>query len=161
MDATAAPEFDDYDEGKVLYVHGGGLEWGYQRPASPGVAFGTDSQAGLSESEFQTLFEDAHEHLDVLIWSEGSTLLTASITDVHTSGERVYLIVPWDGEIVRTERYSTSWSTDGDITWAKRGPFNIGPYSYYLHESVAVSACLLYTSPSPRDRQKSRMPSSA
>ena len=27
--------------------------------------------------------------------------------------------------------------------------------------SVIVSSCLLYTSPSPRDRQKSRMPSSA
>ena len=27
--------------------------------------------------------------------------------------------------------------------------------------STAVNACLLYTSPSPRDRQKSRMPSSA
>ena len=27
--------------------------------------------------------------------------------------------------------------------------------------SAAVEACLLYTSPSPRDRQKSRMPSSA
>ena len=26
---------------------------------------------------------------------------------------------------------------------------------------VEVSSCLLYTSPSPRDRQKSRMPSSA
>ena len=26
---------------------------------------------------------------------------------------------------------------------------------------VIVNACLLYTSPSPRDRQKSRMPSSA
>ena len=26
---------------------------------------------------------------------------------------------------------------------------------------VMVAACLLYTSPSPRDRQKSRMPSSA
>ena len=26
---------------------------------------------------------------------------------------------------------------------------------------VVISACLLYTSPSPRDRQKSRMPSSA
>ena len=25
----------------------------------------------------------------------------------------------------------------------------------------AITACLLYTSPSPRDRQKSRMPSSA
>ena len=28
-------------------------------------------------------------------------------------------------------------------------------------QSLAKSSCLLYTSPSPRDRQKSRMPSSA
>src|SRR5665213_189560 len=28
-------------------------------------------------------------------------------------------------------------------------------------DRIAVSGCLLYTSPSPRDRQKSRMPSSA
>ena len=28
-------------------------------------------------------------------------------------------------------------------------------------EFIAVNTCLLYTSPSPRDRQKSRMPSSA
>ena len=34
---------------------------------------------------------------------------------------------------------------------------------YYNQDSVKVTleACLLYTSPSPRDRQKSRMPSSA
>src|SRR5665213_4617921 len=31
-------------------------------------------------------------------------------------------------------------------------------YSYYYNDPVG---CLLYTSPSPRDRQKSRMPSSA
>ena len=30
-----------------------------------------------------------------------------------------------------------------------------------LVPSLAIGACLLYTSPSPRDRQKSRMPSSA
>ena len=30
-----------------------------------------------------------------------------------------------------------------------------------IAESVENSCCLLYTSPSPRDRQKSRMPSSA
>ena len=30
-----------------------------------------------------------------------------------------------------------------------------------LLESILDQACLLYTSPSPRDRQKSRMPSSA
>ena len=30
-----------------------------------------------------------------------------------------------------------------------------------LHAVVHIRSCLLYTSPSPRDRQKSRMPSSA
>ena len=30
-----------------------------------------------------------------------------------------------------------------------------------FHEEVSANDCLLYTSPSPRDRQKSRMPSSA
>ena len=30
-----------------------------------------------------------------------------------------------------------------------------------LELGIAIKACLLYTSPSPRDRQKSRMPSSA
>ena len=32
------------------------------------------------------------------------------------------------------------------------------PYSLFIDQ---VNDCLLYTSPSPRDRQKSRMPSSA
>ena len=30
-----------------------------------------------------------------------------------------------------------------------------------LYRGVVIKICLLYTSPSPRDRQKSRMPSSA
>ena len=32
---------------------------------------------------------------------------------------------------------------------------------WLLHEDLSLLSCLLYTSPSPRDRQKSRMPSSA
>ena len=32
---------------------------------------------------------------------------------------------------------------------------------YGVHKERPFFACLLYTSPSPRDRQKSRMPSSA
>ena len=32
---------------------------------------------------------------------------------------------------------------------------------YYLDETIPLYACLLYTSPSPRDRTRSRMPSSA
>ena len=39
---------------------------------------------------------------------------------------------------------------------ARRGAELIG-----LPENFAFMGCLLYTSPSPRDRQKSRMPSSA
>ena len=31
----------------------------------------------------------------------------------------------------------------------------------YLNRNKGLEPCLLYTSPSPRDRQKSRMPSSA
>ena len=31
----------------------------------------------------------------------------------------------------------------------------------FIHPSTLIGRCLLYTSPSPRDRQKSRMPSSA
>ena len=38
----------------------------------------------------------------------------------------------------------------------------IPPHEFYkLHIAPYKGACLLYTSPSPRDRQKSRMPSSA
>ena len=35
---------------------------------------------------------------------------------------------------------------------------NVADGKVYIHKS---GSCLLYTSPSPRDRQKSRMPSSA
>ena len=35
------------------------------------------------------------------------------------------------------------------------------PYEEYVPTSEELHLCLLYTSPSPRDRQKSRMPSSA
>ena len=48
----------------------------------------------------------------------------------------------------------TTWihNTPELANWINR--FDQGGYAY-------VPACLLYTSPSPRDRQKSRMPSSA
>ena len=37
----------------------------------------------------------------------------------------------------------------------------VGPVTQTNNDPAAGSNCLLYTSPSPRDRQKSRMPSSA
>ena len=41
--------------------------------------------------------------------------------------------------------------------WSKHGCVILQPYDL----EVGAGTCLLYTSPSPRDRQKSRMPSSA
>ena len=38
---------------------------------------------------------------------------------------------------------------------------NEGPLMCFLGHTDVVPTCLLYTSPSPRDREKSRMPSSA
>ena len=43
----------------------------------------------------------------------------------------------------------------------KKMPFWIAPVLLFLPVWGAFYVCLLYTSPSPRDRQKSRMPSSA
>ena len=37
----------------------------------------------------------------------------------------------------------------------------LGERSHLLSKDINLDTCLLYTSPSPRDRQKSRMPSSA
>ena len=48
-----------------------------------------------------------------------------------------------------------------DFSWAIKNAFKrIKPNAIILAE-LELWPCLLYTSPSPRDRQKSRMPSSA
>ena len=45
---------------------------------------------------------------------------------------------------------------------SESGILNCGPLAEEGNEDIdLINACLLYTSPSPRDRQKSRMPSSA
>ena len=67
------------------------------------------------------------------------------------------------------------WSTDKDIRFQSSTGGLLNGLSLYLLETKKVDfilhtagdpdhpmrSCLLYTSPSPRDRQKSRMPSSA
>ena len=50
------------------------------------------------------------------------------------------------------------------IVWGtepKTGKFFVGTKSVFNKKLIKINYCLLYTSPSPRDRQKSRMPSSA
>ena len=58
----------------------------------------------------------------------------------------------------------------GTVQYQDRKGFDVQNFSsdqtsvgeiYYNTSAGQFKACLLYTSPSPRDRQKSRMPSSA
>ena len=58
--------------------------------------------------------------------------------------------------LAESDKEKTAFVADGKLYHFKRCPFG-------LKNAVAYCCrtCLLYTSPSPRDRQKSRMPSSA
>ena len=61
---------------------------------------------------------------------------------------------PFNGQIGSVE-LAGSWA-DGEVSLAK---FN--RKRFLVFRGTQRRDCLLYTSPSPRDRQKSRMPSSA
>ena len=51
------------------------------------------------------------------------------------------------------------WSKDCKWVWCMRHLYS--PETFEFDKLDTPQTCLLYTSPSPRDRQKSRMPSSA
>ena len=52
-------------------------------------------------------------------------------------------------------------TTPGAIRMLERAATELPDFLFGLGTVLDAETCLLYTSPSPRDRQKSRMPSSA
>ena len=121
----------------------------------------------------------AHEHDDLPAFHAVYLLLAILSAGFFNLGAFGLLIVAHMVlDVVKyRDRHGYSWhqTYDGvvreslvDITLLLVGTV----FAVYLHHSVGVaslsglmraelSICLLYTSPSPRDRQKSRMPSSA
>ena len=86
---------------------------------------------------FGTLAIRRVTHIYVANWFFGAFIITVAILHIVNSAE-----VPWSW----MKSYSVyAGAQDAMVQW------------WYGHNAV----CLLYTSPSPRDRQKSRMPSSA
>ena len=85
---------------------------------------------------------------------------------------KIILSTTADGATSPTERFRIT--SKGDIVTSSRNA-NVKTYEFSYTDGAGGSgqnknlftvnadgnACLLYTSPSPRDRQKSRMPSSA
>ena len=65
--------------------------------------------------------------------------------------------------IIESQRSALFRSDDGGKTWSERdrSQFMVWRPFYFANITVDPKNCLLYTSPSPRDRTRSRMPSSA
>ena len=65
----------------------------------------------------------------------------------------------------RLQRALEAWQPNFLKWWGELGPTEYQMFDVYLRTAVSVDAkgwaCLLYTSPSPRDQRGSRMPSSA
>ena len=72
-------------------------------------------------------------------------------------------IAPEGRKMIRIEARNALTPIERKPEWIKTRA-NMGPEYTRLRslvKSEGLHTCLLYTSPSPRDRQKSRMPSSA
>src|SRR5678809_55876 len=97
-------------------------------------------------------------------WSLKSILLTLLLSGGCTYGsysERYPFQSGFDGGVSPSFWTQKVLITGWGFTMATPyGPFNIG-YLQWQRNIDQPKTCLLYTSPSPRDRQKSRMPSSA
>ena len=94
-------------------------------------------------------------------------LMTASAANaggiVSKHASSVQLTV--DAARTQATRIGSSFSISGsniDTTdGSTAGAVSAGTITSGVYNPGTITACLLYTSPSPRDRQKSRMPSSA
>ena len=109
------------------------------RKSSPYLAFLVESkwQADVLKS-FQDMFLEADKHRQ------------SAVTDARISMDEVELL---STRIRALERAKEDALQDRDALAAR--------LAFCEARADKEKACLLYTSPSPRDRQKSRMPSSA
>ena len=100
------------------------------------------------------LIEDMETNQPEQIWEspEIPSQDNGGFGSVISDGQKAYLSVVWHRDEPTDERILDS------IVMRKLGLRNVN-LPKELREKV--ENCLLYTSPSPRDRQKSRMPSSA
>ena len=80
--------------------------------------------------------------------------LWQQIADTHLKGKPVE-------RILCTHMHPDHTGQAGFLSTEHRAPLAMSYGEYYQARVMHYSICLLYTSPSPRDRQKSRMPSSA
>ena len=94
-----------------------------------------------------------------VVWSlrvsaDGSVIYLVGESDVLLKAEIGWRAGEWHQVVLNYSEKGTALVVDGEFVAEGVGTLVVPSH-------VAALTCLLYTSPSPRDRQKSRMPSSA
>ena len=90
---------------------------------------------------------------DTFVINRGASYIGQTITDFDVSADRLDLRQVGISDIETLNRLF-------EVNYNDKLLFTINTNGYYS-KTTLNNLCLLYTSPSPRDRQKSRMPSSA
>ena len=113
-----------------------------------------------TQSPYYTKEDVVSDNSEVIINSNINTSLNLDLSNPLT-----YIWYGSASELIRAslEEVSTNWpaSIYVDSVVGSISGNNITNYTYDINTDESTFTCLLYTSPSPRDRQKSRMPSSA
>ena len=109
----------------------------------------------FAANDTEVVFDDTGHAVGTLISREDGVVFDAEGADTVAFGARTDIVVV----------FCTTFS---GVVFSSKGPTevafavgSIGVVSIVVTFGETNHACLLYTSPSPRDRQKSRMPSSA
>ena len=112
---------------------------------------------------------------DVMIRPKRSKLKSRSQVNLEREFKFMHSSLEWKGVPIMAANMDTVGTfemalklSENKIFTAIHKHYSISEWDTFLESAsaeiidyIAFSTCLLYTSPSPRDRQKSRMPSSA
>ena len=104
------------------------------------------------------MFADwANRGINMWTFEQGSIPLVPGQSTYNLPADTVDLLE----HVIRTGAGSSATQADLTITRISVSTYATIPNKLQQARPIQVWICLLYTSPSPRDRQKSRMPSSA
>ena len=153
-----------------------GLSQAKEHPAIParagnGARDGGERLKGAAQI-FETIARDGHDMLDALILADqpracDGALILADAAERDTApinllAERFQALARFRPQPAISQFLDAIGQPAFDIASAEgRWLLAVERAPLLLQVGDRGSACLLYTSPSPRDRQKSRMPSSA
>ena len=83
-----------------------------------------------------------------------------TIKALNADGSYWIKFIHGKGDAAIIQKEHGTWTCDGSVLGIQINRINDQPVNSY-NEYRLVKPCLLYTSPSPRDKRQSRMPSSA